>query len=370
MKKLLVWILVAVVIGVAARWLWLRYHHRAVLDAENPGVVARVETVGLKRQSLAQTLEAFGVVAVAPSGEITIAAPYDCIVRKVYANPGAPLVAGDVLLEIDPSPDAKLSFDSARSVLALADKTLAATQERYNLQLATKQDLLAGQQAEEDAKLKVASFEARGLGGPGRITASANGVVSKIDLAAGTLAPAGTPLVTWSMGDQLEARLGVEAEDAAMVAAGQAVVLRSANRADGKNVSAVVRQAGHVLDAATGAAEVRVPVPAGATLLLGERVVGSIEVKRKEDALVVPRSAVLPDGGKEILFVVKNGKAVRHEVHPGVITAEQVEVSGEGLSEGDAVVTVGNYELADGMAVQLPGMESESRSKPLPEAKP
>lgn len=372
MKKILITVsaLAVVLLG----WYFLR-PHGAAAGEESAKPAAKVETAVLADQAIAQTVEVFGVVAAAPSGEQVLSAPYDLVVRRVNVSTGATVAAGDVLLEVEPSPDAKLAADSARSLLTLADKARAAVQERYDLKLANRQELLTAQQAAEDAKLKAESFTARGLGGDGRIIAAAAGVVSKLDLLAGALAPTGTALVTVSTGGQLEARLGVEAADVAAVAAGQATTLESSNRSELEKVTTTVRTVGAALDAATGAAEARAAVPAGAPLLLGEHVRAQIEVHRKDHALVVPRSAVLPDDGKQIIFTVKDGKAVRHEVKLGLVTDELQEVIGESLHAGDRVVVLGNYELVDGMAIQSPEKEekkddAKAAPKLAPEAKP
>jgi len=355
---------------------WFLFNHHAATAAEEADrPAAKVETAILSDQAIAQTIEVFGVVAGAPSGDHVISAPYDAVVRSVHVSVGTSVAAGDVLLEVDPSPDAKLAEDSARSVLALATRALAAAQERYDLKLANNQELLTAQQAEEDAKLKADSFTARGLGGDGRITAATAGVVSKLELFAGALAPAGSALVTVSGSGQLEARLGVEAADVGSLTAGQPVILESSNRAESEKIATTLRAVGAVLDPVTGAAEVRAAVPAGAPLLLGEHVQGQIELKRKEHALVVPRSAVLPDDDKHVLFTVKTGKAVRHEVKLGLATDDLLEVIGESLQAGDVVVTLGNYELEDGMAIQPPETEekkddSKDAAKPAEEAKP
>ena len=142
------------------------------------------------------------------------------------------------------------------------------------------------------------------------------------------------------------------------------MTLVSANRADAQPIGSTVRVAGSVLDPVTGAIEVRVPVPAGATLLLGEHVKAAIEVSKKE-ALVVPRSAVLPAEGKFELYTVKNGRAVRHEIAPGISAGDLVEISGIDLHDGDTVVTLGNYELTDGMTVQL---VATKQNEPVPAA--
>jgi RND family efflux transporter MFP subunit len=373
MKKVLIFPVVLVV--VALGWFFLGRLRPGAAEESAARPAASVETVPLAEQAIARTIEAFGTVVAAPSGDSLASAPYDCVVRKVYVAVGSAVAAGDVLLEVDPSPEAKLAADSARSVRTLADKALAATQQRYDLKLATSQELFTAEQAAEDARLKADSLAARGLGGDGRIIAAAAGVVTRLDLGPGALAPAGTPLVTVSAGGRWEVRLGVEAADAAAVRAGQAVTLASANRSAPANVPATVRSVGAALDPATGAVEVRAPVPADAPLLLGEHVQARIEIQRQEHALVVPRRAVLPDGEKQVLFTVKDGQAVRHEVQTGLATDELLEVTGPDLHAGDPVVVLGNYELEDGMAIQAPAPatpagEARGSVRPAPEAKP
>ena len=374
MKKILIsLVLLAVVIGVG----YYVFKHRSAEPAEAAAEApaAKVETVVMAEQPIAQTVELFGAVTAGPSGDQAIPAPFDVVVRKVHVGVGTSVAAGDVLLEVDPSPSARLATESATSVRELAVKILAATQERYDLRLATRQELQSAQQAADDAKFKAEGFSVRGLGSDGRVTAPTAGVVSKLDLVTGAQVSAGTVLITVSTGGQLEARLGVEAIDAANVTPGQSVELESASRSESEKVAGVVRSVGAALDPTTGAAEVRVPIPAAAPLFLGEHVRAQVEVKRKDRALAVPRSAVLPAEGKYVLFTVKGGKAVKHEVKLGLVTDERVEVLGEDLHPGDVVVTLGNYELEDGMAVQAPEKEekkeeTKAAAKPAPEAKP
>jgi len=373
MKKVL--LILFIVVGLIAAGFWFKARQTAAAGEEEVKPAAKVETTPLADETIARTIEVFGVIVAAPSGEQVITAPYDCLVRRIHVSTGSTVAAGDILLEVDPSPDAKLAADSARSLLALANGTLAATQQRYDLKLATGPDLLAAKQAAEDAKLKADSLAARGLGGDGRIIAAVGGVVTKLEISPGVLVPTGTALVTVSTGGQLEARLGVEAADAGAVAAGQAVTLESSSRTEPEKVATTLRSIGAALDAETGAVQARAPVPAGAPLLFGEHVRARIELQRKDHALVVPRSAVLADGDSQVLFTVVNGKAVRHEVKLGLATDDLLEVIGEGLHAGDAVVTLGNYELEDGMAIQVPAKEEKragaaETAKPAEEEKP
>ena len=78
---------------------------------------------------------------------------------------------------------------------------------------------------------------------------------------------------------------------------------------------------------------------------------------------------MLPDDEKQILFTVKDGKAVKHEVKTGISSDDLVEVISRELHEGDVVVALGNYELEDGMAIQ-PAEKSEKPNEAKDEKKP
>jgi RND family efflux transporter MFP subunit len=362
MKKVLLFLLCVGLL--AAGWFLFKQSPGSADAQEEAKPVARVTLAVLTRKPLAETLEVFGVVAAAPSGEQVVSATFDSIVRKIDVAAGMRVAAGEVLMEVDPNSEAQLQLDATRSALALATKTLASVQERYDLKLATSPDLFAARQAEQDARQKVASFERRGLGGDGRIVAPVAGVVNKLEVSAGASVAAGTALATVTAGEGLEAVLSVELSDLKRVGVGQPVTLFSAHRAETKPVASAVRIVDASLDATTGTVEVRTPIPSGASLLLGEHVRAVIELDRK-NALVAPRSAVLPEGEKFFLYTVKDGHAVRHEIMPGISNGGLVEVSGENLRDGDSVVVLGNYELEDGMAIQsVDAGEKKAGEKP------
>jgi multidrug efflux pump subunit AcrA (membrane-fusion protein) len=79
------------------------------------------------------------------------------------------------------------------------------------------------------------------------------------------------------------------------------------------------------------------------------------ELERTEkNALVVPRSAVLPNESREFeVFTVANNHTVKHTVKTGAENPTEMQVIADDLHDGDLVVTVGNYELEGGMAVEI-----------------
>ena len=67
-------------------------------------------------------------------------------------------------------------------------------------------------------------------------------------------------------------------------------------------------------------------------------------VGQKQDALVIPRDAVLEDEQLQVVFVKESGGYHRHVVQTGIVSDPFIEIL-EGLAPGDIVVTKGNYQL-------------------------
>jgi len=314
---------------------------------------AQVEARPLQRGRLTQTVQAFGVIAPAPAGERSLSVAYESLVRRVHVAPGSRVVAGDVLLEVGPSADGQVLLASARSALALAEEMGAATLQRFELKLATRQEWLGAQQVEKEARLRWESLQSRGLTGDGRIEATQPGVVSRVEVSAGLVVPPGGVLVT-TISARYEARIAVELADLSQVAPGQTVRIQSSNRPEHGALIATVTSIDGQVDPVTGAAMVRVALLDDSAFLMGEHVQAQIAVKQSE-GWKVPRRALLPMGEQRILFTVRKGRAVRHEVRTGIEADGFVEVSGDQLQSGELVVTQGNYELAEGMAVEVAG---------------
>ncbi|MCX7973455.1 MAG: efflux RND transporter periplasmic adaptor subunit [Candidatus Aminicenantes bacterium] len=77
----------------------------------------------------------------------------------------------------------------------------------------------------------------------------------------------------------------------------------------------------------------------------------TIEVARREQALVVPQKAIVED---RFLFIVEGNRARKKEVTIGLQTATEVEIL-SGIQEGNLVIVEGNFGLVDGALVSIIG---------------
>src|SRR5690606_31813021 len=80
----------------------------------------------------------------------------------------------------------------------------------------------------------------------------------------------------------------------------------------------------------------------------------SINYDQRADALVVPRAALLEDGGEPALYVVRDGTASRVAVQLGYADGGWIEVR-DGVGPGDSVVIAGKSALREGSVVQVIG---------------
>ena len=356
MKRTIVLLAVVMVIAAGA---WLLSRPRADASGGEERPVAQVRVTPLGVQPIVESLQGFGLVEAAPSGAHTVALAFDVVVTKVVASPGSAVSRGDLVMEVEPTPDAALALNSARSLAKLANQNLEGTRQRFDLNLATRQDLLAAEQAADDASMRLSSLEGRGQAGDGRVLAPEAGVVTRLDVQPGSVVPAGAMLAVIGGEGQLEARLAIEAADAAKVRPGLGVAVSPSERPGAGDSKGTVRQVGATVDPVSGAVDVRVTLPTDCPWFAGEHVQGAIHVAEKR-ALVAPRAAILPDGAEQVLFTVVNGKAVRHVVNVGISSGDAVEVVSGDLRPGDMAVVVGNYELEDGMSVEVSAGEPKT----------
>ena len=78
----------------------------------------------------------------------------------------------------------------------------------------------------------------------------------------------------------------------------------------------------------------------------------TIVVDKRDDALLVPETAVVPDGLGKTVFIIENGKAKRVPVELGKRLTGKVEVV-KGLKPGMQIVTAGQMRLRDGATVAI-----------------
>jgi membrane fusion protein (multidrug efflux system) len=313
----------------------------------------KVKVALLSRHTLKETVTAFGDIKPDPDQLTSITLPRAGLVSHLDVRLGQRVEAGQALLELDTAPNARMEFLQAEAAVDFAKKELDRLRTLFKEQLATRDQVATAERNLRDAQSRLQAQRKLGTDRPTEVVrAPFAGIVTQLSVQQGERVQADTTALLLASGEALVVELGLEQEDARRIKAGQAVVLTSLFHPD-LQVATVVGEVHAMVNPKTRLVDVLVRIPKSETtgFVLGEAMQGLVTL-REVQALAVPRSAVLRDEQGSYLFVVEKGRAQRINVTTGLQEAGMIAISGKELQEGQKVVTVGNYELQDGMAVR------------------
>ncbi len=308
-----------------------------------------VEVQPLKRAEMVAVYS--GTAPIEAHEEATVVAKVGGEVRQIYVEEGDSVQAGQVLARLDgdrlrltlAQTDAnlrKLERDYKRT-LELADKGLVPKSTAEN----TKYDLDALRAGYESARLELSYTEIR---------APINGVISARKIKVGNTIGPNEPTFTVTDLDPLLAFVHVPEKEFRKIAPGQnaEVVIDALG---GARFAGTISRISPTVDPQTGTFRARVEVPdATRTLKPGMFARVNIVYERRQDALQLPRTAILDADGQQSVFVVASGKAEQRTIRTGLSNGGWIEVL-EGLKGSEQVVTVGQAGLKTGTLVKIVG---------------
>ncbi|QCK14150.1 efflux RND transporter periplasmic adaptor subunit [Mangrovivirga cuniculi] len=107
------------------------------------------------------------------------------------------------------------------------------------------------------------------------------------------------------------------------------------------------------VDPATGATTVRaVAANENKELRPGQFTRVNINLEARENAILVPNQAVIPELDGHKVYLVENGKASVQKVNIGIRTPTEIEIM-SGLNKGDSVITTGLLQINEGTPLEL-----------------
>lgn len=213
---------------------------------------------------------------------------------------------------------------------------------------AREEDILAAraQLAQAESGLAAVRVQIRDA----TVTAPFNGTVTRRNVEPGetvsSSASSASPLLVLSQVDDVYVLLAVPARHRSELAPGQEAEV-GVDGVPGRTFRGRVEMIEPTADAPsrTFGVKVRVPNPDG-TLRPGMFARGAIAVAVRRGVLQIPDRAVITAASGPLVFVVRDGRAVRRSVALGTRQAGLVEVT-SGLSDGDRVVVAGQEALTD-----------------------
>lgn len=315
-------------------------------EKKEPTEVA-VQVAKITLATLRSRVEAYGTVEPEPAGDgkpagaARLAAPAAGIVMAVPVMEGAHVEAGAVIVRLDDR-GAVAMADKARSAVMFAEQ-LVARQNKLKAVEGTSEKAIqeASQQlAVAKSELAVAQAQLALV----QLTTPLAGTVARINVQPGQAVDLNTVVAEVVDNSRLVINASVPAGEASSLKTGQTAEVFIENH--DQPVSATVSFVSPSVDAKTGSVLVRLMLPASAGLRSGQFVRVRIVSEERAGRLAVPLASVVTDGeGHSVIAVVDGDKATQKSVKTGTRDGDLVEVEGEGLKEGDTVVTVGAYGL-------------------------
>ena len=184
------------------------------------------------------------------------------------------------------------------------------------------------------------------------IKAPFTGVVGLRAVGVGDFVSIGKPLITLTNIDPIKVDFRVPEIFLTQVKVGQPIQLK-VDAVPDRPFTGQVFAIDPVVDVNGRAVKLRATIPNGDLVLkpgLFARV--TVVVDKRDNALLVPETAVVPDGVGKAVFVVEGGKARRMPVELGKRLLGKVEVV-KGLKAGQQIVTAGQMRLRDGSTVAI-----------------
>lgn len=312
--------------------------------------VAAVQTSPVVESEISELRTAYGTVVAGTGGRQSIVLPLESKVTGILVSAGQIVTQGDPVAEIEPSPDTLLALQQARAMTDATDQSLQNIKERYRMKLMTVQDLQSAEASAREAHVKLQNLLDRGAGGKQTLRAPGSGVVTRIDMLAGQIIPAGSPLMEIDDPSQFAACLGIEPGDSGHLVVGQTITLRATSIGDGKQIPSTVRVITRQTNPETRLIDVLASLSSDHTWPLGAALSATIRLSSKS-GLIVPRDSVVEQDGGYSLYTDSHHHAKRHVVQLGLQNDHAAEVVNAlpPLHPGDAVVVLGNYQLKDGM---------------------
>jgi RND family efflux transporter MFP subunit len=204
----------------------------------------------------------------------------------------------------------------------------------------------------EAAAAKRADLEAaRSAAAYSTVRSPLRGVVTKRSLNPGDMADPATPILEVAEVRALNLVASITAEDGLLVRSGMLAHITAAD-VPNRTFSGTVLNVGQV-DPQTNLLSVRLSVSAaGGTLRAGTFATAEIVVRTNPRAIVVPKQAIVSREGKQVVFVAgADNVAHMRQVTVGSERDGLAEIV-KGVSAGERVITLGQYEIADGAAVR------------------
>lgn len=305
-----------------------------------------VEVAKAQRKPIAASYS--GTANLEAPGEAQVVAKTSGLMVQLLAEEGDQVKAGQVLARID-GDRVRLEAQRQLAIVHKLENNFRRSQELAARKLVSaeasdqiKYDLESARATYELAKLELSYTN---------IIAPISGVVAQRMVKPGNLIGLNAPVFRIVNNSHLEGVLNAPEREMSRLKPG--LPLRMVvDAVPGRIFEGKVDRVSPVMDSGSGTFRVVCAFDNAPELRPG--MFGRIEVvyDQRQDALTVPRIALLEDEGEPALYIVRGKNAKRTTVKVGYSNGELAEIL-SGVKEGDMVVTAGKVAIRDGTEVQV-----------------
>jgi membrane fusion protein, multidrug efflux system len=270
-------------------------------------------------------------------------------VDALYVEEGDRVKKGDPLLQIDDR-ELRVELRDAEINARHLEASFARIQELFGRKLLNQQEYDDKKFQLEQAKLRVE--RAKLALAHTTVRAPFDGVISARDAQAGARVTSGTKLFSLVKLDEITARVFVPGHHLAAVAENQTAII-SSEFLPGRTFQGWVKRISPVIDPKSGTFKVTVGVRGEENELApGLFVYVQIITATRDSALLIPKGAIVYEGGERYVFAVVDGKAAKRKLDLGFEGIDHLEAL-SGFEPGTPIVVRGQNGLKDGAAVHL-----------------
>lgn len=351
MRKVRFWVVLLVAAAALAGVAWYQAvtprDGAVAAQPEHPAQAVAVETARVAVGTVVEDLRALGTLR--PNEAVTVSAEIAGRVARIAFAEGQAVREGDVLVELDAAIlQAELAKARSDLTLARANHTRAEALAEKGLGTLRARDeaRAALQAAEADVALAQARLQKTVIRAP------LSGVIGLRAVSVGAYVTPGQRIVELADVDPLKVDFRVPELALGALRPGQAIRV-TVDARPGRSFEGEIDAIDPIVDVAGRAIRLRASIPnRKRELLPGLFARVQIVVDRREDALLIPESAVFAEGNRRYVYRVREGRAALTPVELGQRRPGKVEVR-KGLARGDVVVTAGHQKLRDGAAVEV-----------------
>ena len=270
-------------------------------------------------------------------------------VEKLFAEEGQVVKEGEPLLKIEDR-EVRIELSDAEINFRHLQQTFGRIESIFGRELINQQEYDDKRFQLEQSRLRLERAQVR-LDYT-TVKAPFSGVVSMREVQVGSRVGTGTKLFSVVKLDEIVARVFVPGRYLPIVSTSQRAVVTS-EFLPGRNFEGWVKRISPVIDPKSGTFKVTIGVLSGlGELPPGLFVAAQIITDTRPEALLIPKRAVVYEGGERYIYTVVENRAAKQRLDAGFEDVESIEAR-SGLKAGTLVIVVGQNGLKDGALVRI-----------------